>query len=356
MTSLPIHYLRYRYTFVSVLFFLLLIGFPSLVTGSKSSRDSTNKIHFPLMWNTGETVPADVYTAFRGTFSLERETGVEMLVSGSSWYVIWLNGEYFYEGPDRYHPNHPEYQVKTFSLPAGEHLLAVHVHYEGVDTRIMKDIQPFLMLQLLAGDKEEIPVTWMCMSLPGYDSQFLRISAQLGWVEWVDTRQLPIDWQQVGFDDSNWAAPVQVARNIGNFTASKIANVISTVMQPELIASGPLAEVFGYERDNISARFFLRDLVCEELPPQGIWRRYDLGRVRLFRPKFVMDLPEGTVVQFAYSEQLYQGRVSPWITLSLSDSYNMDTLLPAEVFRSFSPSSPKVGALWRCTSWHPQSR
>jgi alpha-L-rhamnosidase len=329
--------------FVSVLLTLMLMGFSILVTGKEYLQTATRELYFPMMWNTGDAVPADVYTAFRGKFSLDRETKIEMLVSGSSWYVIWLNGEYFFEGPDRYHPNHPEYQVKTVSLPAGEHLLAVQVHYEGVDTRIMKDIQPFLMLQLSSDDNQQVPVTWNCMALPGYDSQFLRISPQLGWIEWVDTRQLPIDWQKAGFDDGNWGSPVFVERHIGNFTASKIANVISTVMQPALIDSGPLAEVFGYERDNISARFFLRDLDCEELPPQGIWRRYDLGRVRLSRPKFVMDLPAGTLVQFAYSEQLYHGRVSPWITLSLSDTYNMDHFVARGGVQEFFPIKPKGG-------------
>ena len=62
---------------------------------------------FSMMWDSEGDIPADVYTAFRGGFTLDSDTDIDMLVSGSSWYVIWLNGEYFFEGPDRYHPNHP---------------------------------------------------------------------------------------------------------------------------------------------------------------------------------------------------------------------------------------------------------
>jgi alpha-L-rhamnosidase len=232
MNTLNISSIPNTKTFIYGVLCMLLVGFGVSASGIGVLQASTKDAQFSLMWNSSGHIPADVYTAFRGGFTLDAETEIEMLVSGSSWYVIWLNGEYFFEGPDRYHPNHPEYQVRTFSLPAGDHILAVQVHYEGIDTRIMKDIQPFLMLQLHTGGNHQIPVNWRCVALPGYDSRFLRISAQLGWIEWVDTRLLPIDWQQPGFDDGSWKSPVLVERNIGNFTASKISNVISTVVQP----------------------------------------------------------------------------------------------------------------------------
>ena len=90
------------------------------------------------------------------------------------------------------------------------------------------------------------------------------------------------------------------------------------------IDSGKLAENFGYQKDDVAARYFLRDLEAKSLPQDGVWRRYDLGRVRLGRPSFVLDLPEDTVVEFAYSESLQHGRVSPYITLSAGTSCNLD--------------------------------
>ncbi len=54
----------------------------------------------------------------------------------------------------------------------------------------------------------------------------------------------------------------------------------------KLLASGSFVELFGYDRDDPPARFFLRDLAPSSLPPQGVWRRYDLGRVQLMPPHF----------------------------------------------------------------------
>lgn len=321
--------------------FFFIFHFQYLVASNTNQPIVTNNLK--LMWLDTARVQPDTHVAFRGKLKLHQPTEVNLLLSGSSWYVIWLNGTYFYEGPDRYHPNYPEYQVKKISLPAGEHTFAIHVLYEGVETRMLKDIQAFLTFTLLDKNKNEIHVDWKCSSITGYDSQFRRISGQFGWVEWVDTRKIPENWQHPSFDDSNWQHPVEVKRAIGSFSPSNIPNVESRPFQPTLIANGPLAEVYGYERDNISARFFLRDLKCKNLPPTGVWRRYDLGRVRLFRPRFVMDLPAGTVVEFAYSEQLLHYRVSPWISLSLTDSYNLDHFVAKGGVQEFFPLKPKGG-------------
>jgi alpha-L-rhamnosidase len=146
-----------------------------------------------------------------------------------------------------------------------------------------------------------------------------------------------------GFDDTKWTAPAYIKPGIGPLNQSMIGNVKTLTITPKVIGEGNVAEVYGYERDNASARFFLSDLECKKLPAQGIWKRYDLGRVRLFRPKFVMDLPEGAIVEFAYSEYLTHGRVQPWITLSASDSYNFDHIVAKGGAQEFFPLTPKGG-------------
>ncbi len=328
--------LKHQILFCLYAFFIFLLYSP--VEASNTASVTKQQI----LWSTEATAAEDTHLAFRGTFSLNKETNLDLHISGASWYVVWLDGNCFYEGPDRYDSAYPEYQKKNLTLSAGNHLLAVQVHYEGVDTRLLKVIQPFLYSNLMDGNIE-IPITWKCLPLAAYDSKVKLINAELGWIEWVDTRKLPTDWQKPGFDDALWKSPVPVVRPLGTFTPSKISNVKSTEINPLLIAEGKLAEVYGYEKDNPSARFFLRDLECKKIPQQGIWRRYDLGRVRLSRPKFVMDLPEGAVVEFAYSEQLLHGRVSPWITLSCSDSYNMDHIVAKGGVQEFFPLTPKGG-------------
>lgn len=314
-----------------------------LSNSMKTNAQSTQITPTSLLWSSKiKNEQPDTHTAFRGSFFLESETTVEILLSGASWYVVWLDGEYFFEGPDRYAPMFPEYQSKKIKLTKGYHLLAIQVHYSGLDTRILDDIQPFLFCKLL-GAKKEIPVSWKYELLKGYDSEVHRINNQLSWIEWLDTRALQNDWKTASFNDSDWKEPVSVTRELGTFTKSKIGNVKALDIFPEIIDQGKLAETYGYEKDNPSARFFLRDLECEKLPPQGVWKRYDLGRIRLSRPKFVLDLPEGAVVEFAYSEYLSHGRVAPWITLSLTDSYNLDHFVAKGGIQEFFPMHPKGG-------------
>jgi len=58
----------------------------------------------------------DYHVAFRGAIPLDRETDVELNLLASSWFVLWVNGEYTAEGPSRYHVDYPEYQTHTKSF------------------------------------------------------------------------------------------------------------------------------------------------------------------------------------------------------------------------------------------------
>jgi len=320
----------------AVSFFIVCLLLGSLV--STAQADS-----YPvLLWtDTASQQQKDTYVAFRGSFNLTEDQQAEIRLTGASWYVVWVNGRYVTEGPDRYLPAHPEHTTDAIALKKGKNVIAVQVHYEGVTTRLLKNILPFLYCKIVA--KHELKPDWKCQKLEAYKSGVARINPQLAWVEWCDTRALPAHWQQTDFDDSGWETPVPVNRNINAIAPVAIGSVKQLEIKPQLIASGNLVETYGYERDNISARFFLRDLQPSSLPPQGIWRRYDLGRVRLGRPKFVLDLPAGTVVEFGYSEYLEQARVLPWITLSGGDSHNMDHYIARGGRQEFFPLTPKGG-------------
>jgi len=297
-----------------------------------------------FMWCPGASEgEADYYAAFRGSFELDSAAEVELRTLGASWYVVWLDGEYLSEGPARFPKERPEYQAERVRLAAGKHVVAVQAHHEGLSTRILDNVPPFLYCALLVGGREA-PVRWKCARLGGYASQVKRVNPQLGWIEWCDTRQIPAGWRSKDFDDSSWADPVTLDRGLGKLRPLCIANVRSFIHRPKPVAKGFLAETFGYEMDNIAARFFLRDLMTERPGgAQGVWRRYDLGRVRLMRPRFVLDLPSGAVVEFAYSEYLVHGRVSPWITLSGGDSCNFDHYVARGGEQEFFPLTPRGG-------------
>lgn len=99
----------------------------------------------------------DCYAAFRGTFELGRDSEVEFRLLGAAWFVAWLDGEYFAEGPARFSVAFPQYQTYRATLKAGRHVLAVQVHHHGVPTRALENQQPFLHAEARVAGRE-LPV------------------------------------------------------------------------------------------------------------------------------------------------------------------------------------------------------
>lgn len=287
----------------------------------------------------------DVHMAFRGSFTLEKKSHIEIRISGASWYSAWLDGAFLSEGPPRFNPAFPEYDTLSAKLGKGHHLLAVQVHNSGFATRLMEKLEPFLLVELRAGT-EVIPMAWRCLRLPGYKGQLRRLSNCLGWIESADTRLWPVpDWRFPGSDDASWEGPVDVnplPPDHAPWTPVSGAETSYPLHECREIARGFLAETYGYEDDDPPTRFFLRDLSPSDLPAQGRWYRFDLGRVRLMHPLFKMDLPAGATVEFGYSEALHKGRVAPWITLS-GHSCSLDRFIARGGAQEFSTLEPRGG-------------
>jgi alpha-L-rhamnosidase len=283
----------------------------------------------------------DSHVAFRGTFRTGSENGFFRII-GASEYLVWLDGKLVHDGPPRYDKAFPEFQTIPFSLPIGRHTLAVHVRNNGVTTRIMSDIPPFLACNIFDGEDLDA-VEWKCARIPGYQPRVRRISDILGWIDWCDTVPIWRDWQGTDFDDSKWVSAVSVNPGIGPITEAKTMPVRMNDLAIKPMASGKLIATYGYERDDPAVRFFLDELDPKGVPAQGVWRRYDLGRVRLGRPKVTLDLPKGAIVEFALCEELRHGRVHPWLNLSGSSSCNMDHFAARGGVQEFMPFTPKGG-------------
>lgn len=294
------------------------------------------------VWCNDPSLPAiDQHVAFRGTWQLSTPARITLRLLGATWFVAWLDGRRSAEGPARFPLAHPEYQEFNFDLAAGRHVLAIHVNGYRHETRLLLNIAPFLHARIFAGGRE-LPVAWKCSPLKAFSPSVRRINPQVGSIEWCDTRLQP-DWQAPDFDDSGWDAPVPVEVGLGPLRPLSSGLTREEEFSPALLAQGQLVEVYGYEQDNPSARFFLRELAESSLPSQGVWRRYDLGRVRLMRPRFQLDLPAGAVVEFAYAEYLQSGRVAPWINLSAGDSCNLDHYIARGGPQEFTPLTQKGG-------------
>ena len=289
-----------------------------------------------------ESPIVDSYVFFRGRFRVAAPGRVEFRVVGSAWYQAWLDGQPLLEGPLRFALDRPEYQSVSLNLPAGDHLLAFHAHHIGVETRILKDTPPFLWCEVLTG-QTRVPVEWRCLPLKSQASGTHRINPQLGWIEWRDTRLEPEGWEKIGFEDSKWPRPAFDISPLPEPVIADLAPLQTFPLSLQPIAEGPLATTFGYATNEPAHIFYIRDRICRELPAKGIWRRYDLGRVRLGRPSLRMNVPAGTVIEMALAEHLTEGRVSPYINLSAGTSCNLDRFIARGGEQVFCPLTPKGG-------------
>ena len=295
----------------------------------------------PMWAPKGVADTPDSFVAFRGSFAESTGT-VSFRIVGASEYLVWLDGKLVHDGPARFARAYPEYQTVTISAAAGTHLLAVQTRNDGVTTRILSAMPPFLWCGVSDG-KADVSVRWRCARMPGYQAQTHRISDILGWIDWCDTRALWPNWLQPAFDDRGWQEPVDVDPGIGAIRPCKVAPVHIEPIELKSMASGLFATAFGYEADEPAARFFLDDLAPKGVPAQGVWRRYDLGRVRLGRPNLTLDCAAGTIVEFALCEQLRHGRVDAWIPLSGSVTCNFDHFVARGGPQTFTPFTPKGG-------------
>ncbi len=284
-------------------------------------------------------IPKDTYTAFRGSFHVSYSIDTDILLIGSSWFSVWLDGQHLCDGPARFPKTHPEYDKFDVSLDEGEHIVAVIVHNAGLSTRFLENMSPFLALSIYAGI-EPIPIVWKCKRLEGYWTGKRRTIETLGWAEFCDTRKLPDGWLSPSFDFSSWIDPVLRNLDLGEFRPLSTGAVRNTKIDLVPIANGLTAEQFGYEYDDPPARFLFRELNPEAALADGVWRRYDLGRVRLGKPRFALDLPEGAVVEFGYCESMRLGRVAPYQSLGGLSCY-MDKFIARGGVQEFTPLVPK---------------
>ncbi len=319
----------------------MLFFLPALLTLTARHHIPARLIKVNPIWvEKGVADDADAHVALRGQF-VSGEGDCTLRITGYSEYLVWLDGKLIDNGPSRFPRAFPEYQTLTLHVGSGRHVLAVHVHNEGISTSTLSQIPPFLWCRLEQRGID-LPIGWRGARIPGYRARTKRISGELGWIEWLDTAQVWANWQEPDFDDSAWPWAVSKDPGIGPLVAAKTKPVRLNVLPIKPIAQGKLTENFGYEQDP-TTRFFLRDLDPRDLPAQGVWRRYDLGRVRLGRPKITLDLLKGATVEFATCEQLRHGRVHAWITLSNGMTCNLDHYTATGGPQEFMPMTPKGG-------------
>lgn len=102
-----------------------------------------------------------------------------------------LDGKYVTEGSARFSPARPEYLSEGIEASAGRNVMVIQVHYEGVETRILKDFDPCLWIEL-AGPEGAVGIQWMGLLLDSNKRACRCINPQLAWTKFRDTRKDPL--------------------------------------------------------------------------------------------------------------------------------------------------------------------
>ena len=267
-------------------------------------------------------VETNVHYAIRQKITVSRAGEITLKLSGTQQWIAFIDNDYFCDGPARFALTHMEYTRQKLVLEAGEHVLAVLLHYFDVPNRMYDHRMPAFFH--CSCDDEGVTLSSIrCHRLSGYDPvNNVRITEMQGFMEWCDTRIDPEGWTEPDFDDSGWKTPPSENRRLFENEAGPLTRT-SLDISSNIIAEGLLSEEFGYDTNFIQALVCMRRLEKLTNPPNGIWRRYDLGTVRLGRPVFTLRLPEGAKVDVVVSEYLNQGRAHPFISLSGGRSCNM---------------------------------
>ncbi len=285
-----------------------------------------NVIEMKPMW-LADVQGADRYVGFRGTFTLGERARCRIHLSGASWFVAQLNGEFLAEGPVRFARDSPVYEAVERELEAGSHSITATVHHDGVATRMLEEMAPFLAVEV-----EDVEVRWVARPLAAWRPEVRRLNPELSWMEWCDTRDYPNE-------EEGWGEMEMAAARA--FAPHGLANIVPRNLPMEEIARGNLQAMFGYAQDDPPVGYFLRALDAAESGADGTWWRFDLGQVRLGRPQIHLEVPVGTVVELGYSESLTGGRVAPWLNQSMGLSCHLDHYVARGGRQTFGPLSPR---------------
>jgi hypothetical protein len=171
----------------------------------------------PYVWAPG-SAPADQHVAFRLTFTTAAaNTTVTLSHVCVSWYNVFVDGAYAAEGPTRFMGTQPYAASTIVTLPsAGKHVVAIHAHSAGVQTRMLLSRPAAAFCTVASTDPTGHPVSapvWTCLALSPavYSATPWRLSPLLGWAERCSVSMgLQQSWTAVDFDDSKWGAVANV--------------------------------------------------------------------------------------------------------------------------------------------------
>lgn len=156
-------------------------------------------------------------------YSISASSQVQVRITASSQYQLYLNGQYIARGPARSAPHHQSFDIWEVRslLQNGKNTLAVRVHHQKGKYAYHLDGRAGLLAQLDITNNGETTSyftddSWKVSPDLSWSKEAAIISRfQLVVNDKVDLRQQIKDWKENDFDDSSWLAARPLFRKVG---------------------------------------------------------------------------------------------------------------------------------------------
>lgn len=267
----------------------------------------------------------DVHVGFIADFRLATAGEVRIRVIAPAAYRLMVDGNVLAWGPLRFAPAMPEYQECIVKLPAGAHRASLHVHHEGLTTRLAAKMPAFVWAEL-AGDFTSNP-QWFGRHLSEYLPTGLRVSPLQGWMEWKENVQAA-EWQtEDTAPGSLWAEVVPVPgleKILGLARTSLLPMPDWPLVVPSEESRGQFRDNFtGYRFDDPAVAFMTSDASPDAANGvDGTWIRLDLGCIRIGALEFDVISDQAGEATIAYAEKKGpDGRPLPIVALSTGPTH-----------------------------------
>ncbi len=163
------------------------------------------------IWKTGEESVLNSFYLIRKEFTFDEQKQVNMFITASSRYRLYINGQYVGYGSLQSNPHYHFYDVRdiTALLKKGPNCIGVIVNYVGNDSQpkggFLCEIIDDNDTVLAASDS-----TWRIMRANAYaqDTFYFRMAKYNPYQEMFDANNMPLKWSECGFDDSLWEEPI----------------------------------------------------------------------------------------------------------------------------------------------------
>ncbi len=140
-----------------------------------------------------------------------------LLITATSHFKLYINGNFISRGPARCNPHHQSYDVLDISdiLVKGENLIAVRVHYHGIMKSYYNDPYPGLLLQTELENKDELTYivsdqSWKVIRDNAWDPRNELVSNVNGnnFSSCFYFGRAQTGWQNPDFEDQSWSHAV----------------------------------------------------------------------------------------------------------------------------------------------------